>query len=173
MDRLSETERRAVIRELFQSFSDRLGVIAASSNGALTLNSLRVRAAITIAVLGGEKVTSSDVARTLDLNNTTVHRIITTLIEEGRIKESSDPDDGRKRILGFTEFQWGHFAEMANSWVTMTLEGISRDTAVLTKHDLMSAPAQDTVAELVLQIRRDGTLSVSGFDLPAALTSDS
>lgn len=173
MDRLSETERRAVVRELFESFLDRLSVIAAETSGALTLNSLRVRAAITIAVLGGEKVTSSDIARALDLNNTTVHRIITTMIEEGRIQERADPDDARKRILGFTDFQWEYFATMANSWVTTTLDGISRDTKVLQQHNLMTAPAQDTVAELVLQIRRDGTLTVSGFDLPAALTADS
>ena len=87
------------------------------------------------------------------------------MIEEGRVNERPHPDDGRKRVLGFTEKQWVEFTGTANDWIDLTLDGIEHDTEVLKRYDLVPASEQETVAEFVLQIRRDGTLSVSGSDL--------
>lgn len=157
-----EETRRRVMHDLLETFTARLGMIAETLDGQVSLNSLRVRGEIAIALLAGEDVTATDIARRAGLNPATVHRIITGLIDEGAVNERPDPNDGRKRLLGYTDAQWERVAALAGQWIEQSLVCLQRDTEVLSRHGLLAAVAEEAVAEFVIKVRRDGTLKLSG-----------
>jgi DNA-binding MarR family transcriptional regulator len=67
------------------------------------LNELRVLTAVATACSRGEGTSVSQIADECAISRATVSRLITHWSAQGQIVESQHPDDGRRRILGFSD----------------------------------------------------------------------
>ena len=78
-------------------------VLAEFLPGDTTLNELRALTAVAEAAVQQRETSVSEISATSGIAKTTVSRLIGHWIAEGTIRENPHPNDGRRRILSFSD----------------------------------------------------------------------
>lgn len=118
------SDRARALGDFLAQFLNKMGEL---QPGAMTLNELRVGNTVLRLLRRGEECTFTRVAELTGIPNGTVSRAIAKQIERGRIRESVDGGDRRKRNLELTESGERLMTEWAE-WIDQVSEHISIDS---------------------------------------------
>ena len=92
-ERQSALEHKILIGLILRLLAERFG-------GETTVNQMRIGHYVGLKSLYEKEPTNNtDISRSLKIPRSTVSRIITDCIAKGWVREQSDPEDGRKKML--------------------------------------------------------------------------
>lgn len=129
---------REFVDALGDLLTDYLGMVIdienttrAGKKGIYSVKELRVMHMVFRAWRRREPCTATQIASVTGISKTTVSRAITTLMTNGLLKERSDPEDGRRRLLLPTD-EGRATVDDVNAWLSLWGERLHE---IATRHD--------------------------------------